>query len=121
MIVKMEQNLAKLTNLSLHEEGKTVSQSSKEKTTSEEKSQEFSQTDLLFSCRTVSDITNKFQEFTCDAENGLVICVLCHSKDSVKANYNSKSPGVFQWNEDVDSRDRKKFNHLKANIKDHLS
>ena len=115
-INKMVENLEALARLSL----KDKEDERLKKGGNQEPGQNNAISSLLFSCKNISDITRKFQEFEFEKEAGGVVCCVCSAQES-----SCSFAGLFKYQEDNNSElgrnQSMKFRHLKQHLKDHLN
>ena len=83
--------------------------------------------DLLYSCRSIADITNKFVEFADDEEHSLLVCRVCLPSGGENCNIGShQTSGVFDYSDENDGHQgddlecTQKFRNLKRSLKRHL-
>ena len=109
-LVENIENLAMLTVSSDHE--KT------DKKDEKSKSCDFDLDTLFFSCHSVKDITNKFQEYEYDDESGGFVCCVCNTQtvdQNVVIKYNCDAEKDF-----AGKNQTREFTNLKKSLKRHL-
>ena len=80
---------------------------------------------LLFSCKTVQDVTSKFQEFDYNEDKEAMVCCVCSIGEQKPLNFSGSGmgTGVFKYKtvESLSKTQSLEFRHLKNHLKAHLS
>ena len=112
VISKLVENIEKIGKLSICGEENEKS----EKKVENKKPSDFDLNTLIFSCHSVTDITNKFQEFEYDAELGGFVCCVCNTQHQNFV-FSYKSELETDFTNKTQSRE---FSNLKKSLNRHL-
>ena len=124
-VSKLVENIEALSKMDLKESALKESKS-EEKVADAEKT---GLNGLLYTCKSIEDITSKFQEFEYDEEKEGIICCVCSLRDPSPLNNNQNIPfsntGFFKfksWEQGSSGlKQTSEFRHLKHHLKRHLA